>query len=84
MNAARPDRVKVKLVCGGHDHDLCVTVDRGVPPELRCSDDEGAGYGSGGGGGCRVPAGLDGLVARELRENFQTSKRQGFVLIYAA
>lgn len=83
--SGRPDRVKVKLDCGRHQipHDLCVTVDRGVPPELRCADEQDAGYGPGG-GGCTLPPGFDEMVKRELRDNFQASKRQGFVLVRAA
>ena len=75
--------VKVKFDCGkGHAlHELCVQIDRGVPPELRCEPGQPSGISKGGGGGCRVPEDLPGVVATELRDNFQESKRQGYVLI---
>lgn len=74
-------RVSVMFRCAaGHDHQLCVALPRGVPPELRCEPAAPSGYG-GSGGVCRTPADLDGRVLRELRDNLQASKRQGFVLI---
>lgn len=74
--------VKVRFECGrGHSHEICVDVGRGVPPELRCEPGQGSGVTKGGGGGCPVPEDLSGLVAIELRDNFQESKRRGFVLI---
>lgn len=78
-----PDRrVRVVLSCRrGHEHELCVSIDRQVPPELRCDPDAGQGYGPGGGGGCIIPPGIDDLVQRELRDAFQESKRRGYVLI---
>lgn len=75
------NRASVVFRCRtGHDHQLCVTVPRGVPPELRCPNQQAQGFG-GGGGGCAVPVDLQELVERELRESFQESKRRGFVLI---
>lgn len=79
---SKPDvKVLTKVVCGGHEHDICVSVDRGLPPELRCPHQSHGGFGGGTGGGCTLPDHLEDLVARELRENFQESKRQGYVLI---
>jgi hypothetical protein len=79
-------RCKVKLIGRTCDHDLCVPIGRGVPPELRCADSQPPGYGGGGGAtcGCRVPDRLSEVVERELRDNLQESKRQGFVLVSAA
>lgn len=76
-------RVNVRFECdSGHRHPICVRIDREVPPELRCLPDADPGY-SIGGGGCSVPpfTMLAEATARELRENFQESKRQGYVLI---
>ena len=74
------DRAHVVFRCqAGHDHEMCVTVPRGVPPELRCPPEQAQGFG--GGGGCLVPVDLQERVDRELRESFQESKRRGFVLI---
>lgn len=67
----------------GHEHELCIDVQRGVPPELRCPPSQHQGYGAGDGTGCRVPADLEGRVQRELRYAFQESKRRGYVLIQA-
>lgn len=64
----------------GDEHRLCVPVTRGVPPELRCEPGQPAGYGPGG-GGCAIPADIAEQVERALRDNFQESKRRGFVLI---
>ena len=74
-------RCSVRLVCRSSEHDLCYPIGRGVPPELRCDAGKPAGYGSGSGGCCTLPPDLDAQVRRQLRENFQESKRQGFVLI---
>jgi len=75
-------RVSVVFKCRrGDEHQLCVSVSRGVPPELRCTPEQGRGYGSGAGGGCMVPPDLSDRVERELRDSFQESKRRGFVLI---
>lgn len=78
-----PDRrVRVIFSCRrGHQHELCVSIERQVPPELRCTPGAGQGYGPGGGGGCTVPANLSDVVQRELRDAFQESKRRGHVLI---
>lgn len=81
----QPDRyVSVKIECSsGHLHDICVEVDRQVPPELRCEPTAGPGYSKGGGGNCTIPSTRDLAEAtkRELRDNFQESKRRGHVLI---
>lgn len=76
------NRVKVTFRCRAqHAHDLCVALERGVPPELRCSPDQSQGFGGGTGRGCQIPEDLQQRVERELRDAFQQSKRQGFVLI---
>lgn len=76
--------VTVHLICGhGHaPHHLCVAVDRGVPPELRCQPGPPSGGGGGGGGqeSC-IPEDLQARVTAELRDNFQECKRRGFVEI---
>lgn len=81
----QPDRyVSVKVECSsGHLHDICVEISRQVPPELRCSPTAPPGYIQGGRGGCIIPGGprLAELTSRELRDNFQESKRRGYVLI---
>lgn len=78
------NRVSVMFMCrSGHEHPLCVAISRGVPPELRCSSEQGSGYGGGGGGGCTIPPDLVGRVELKLRDEFQESKRQGFVLVIA-
>lgn len=46
-----PHRARTVVECRhGHRHDLCVTTHRGVPPELRCSADQPAGYVTNSGG----------------------------------
>lgn len=82
-----PHRCRVKLIgrrCSGHD--LCVSLPREVPPELRCEPDQPQGYGAGGGVscGCQTPKDLDELVLRELREDLQECRRRGYVVIEAA
>lgn len=82
----QPDRyVTAKIECvKGHPHDVCIEVTRQVPPELRCSPSAPTGYSAGGGGGgCPIPSPerLVELTERELRDNFQESKRRGYVLI---
>lgn len=83
-----PHRCIVKLVGRrGCEHELCVPLRRGVPPELRCADSASDGYGGGGGGvpcGCQTPPDIVELVSRELRDNLMNSRSQGFVLIKAA
>lgn len=83
MIMSAPDRrVRVIFCCrSGHEHEFCVVVERQVPPELRCAPDAGQGYGAGNGPGCAVPANLNDLVQRELRDAFQESKRRGHVLV---
>jgi hypothetical protein len=81
--SSRPDRVRVRYACpGAHEHELCVTVSTGVPPELSCWPDQAPGFG-GSGGGCVIPPGLQRRVEHELRDNLRESKRRGFVLIAA-
>ena len=76
-------RVRTVFQCrSGQRHELCVTVTRGVPPELRCDPDQSTGYGSGGGGGaCIVPPNLDEHVERVLRDDLVEARRRGFVLV---
>lgn len=77
-------RVSVVFECrDGHRHQLCITVGRGVPPELRCGEGAPAGYGHGGGGGCQVPADLRERVERVLRDDLLEARRRGFVLVSA-
>lgn len=80
--SAADHRVSVVYRCGsGHEHELCVPIQRGVPKELRCAEGQSQGFGSGGGGMCRVPADMQDQVDRALRDNFHESKRQGFVVV---
>lgn len=76
--------VTVQFDCNrGHElHTMCIDVGRGVPPELRCPEGQPSGIVRQG-GGCPVPADLRERVIRELRDNFQESKRRGYVLIRA-
>lgn len=78
----QPHRVRVRFQCAaGHQpHPLCLTVSRGLPPELRCPPDEGTGVG-GGPGSCTLPPDLQQRVESELRDNLQEAKRRGYVLI---
>lgn len=77
-------RVRTVFQCRqGHRHDLCVTIRRGVPPELRCGEAQSQGYGPGGGGGCAVPPDLAERVERVLRDRLLEARRQGFVLVTA-
>lgn len=73
--------VLTKVICGGHEHDICVTVHRGVPPELRCPHPSHGGFGGGAGAVCTLPADLAVRVTRELSENLVESRRRGYVLI---
>ncbi|GAB3043001.1 hypothetical protein GCM10027052_26540 [Parafrigoribacterium mesophilum] len=79
--STQTNRVKVKFQCkAGHLHEsICVAIDRGVPPELRCA--LGASSGTSNGGGCKLPDDWQQRVERELRDNFEESKRRGFVLV---
>ena len=75
-------RVRTVFECrSGHRHELCVTVTRGVPTDLRCEPDTGTGYGPSGGSGCVVPRDLDERVERVLRDDLLEARRRGFVLI---
>lgn len=80
----RPEfRVTTHVICDhGHDHTLCVLVSRQVPEVLRCqSTGSPVSLGSGGGSLCHFPADLVSKVEYELRENFQESRRRGYVLV---
>lgn len=84
-NKGGQHRVRAKVRCrNGHEHDLCILVGREVHPDLRCQPEQGAGYAFGGGGGCVLPADLDALAERELREHYQESRRRGWIEIAAA
>lgn len=74
-------QVRVQFMCGrGHQpHVLCIPVNRGVPPELRC--DQPRGY-SPGGGGCPIPPDLEARVRRELEADLEKWKRLGHVVIH--
>ena len=52
-------------------------------PDLRCVPEQGTGY-TLGNGGCALPADLDALAERELREHYQESLRRGWIVIEAA
>lgn len=74
--------VRVVLRCSaGHEHELCVDVQRGVPPELRCPPSQPQGYGAGNGRGCPIPTDLQERVQRELRDSLEENKRGGSILI---
>lgn len=76
-----PHRVRVKFICRSrHEHEICMKIDRGVPPALRCEPQAPHGFAAGG-GGCPIPADMDMRVKRELGRNLQESSRQGYVLI---
>lgn len=81
----QPDRyVSAKVECSaGHLHEVCIEIRRQVPPDLRCESTAPAGYGPGNGGGCHIPghARLVEMAERELRDNFQESKRRGYLLL---
>lgn len=82
MNQESIHRVSVIFKCRhGDAHPLCVTVSRGVPPELRCEPDKPTGYGRNGGGQCLVPADLTVRVERQLNRDLLEAKRRGYVLI---
>lgn len=80
----QPDRyVSIHVVCSqGHEHPLCIEIPHQVPPDLRCAPNAGPGYITGG-GSCTIPpiAELATRAQQELRDNFQESKRQGYVLL---
>lgn len=86
MSGPDPDRgathaVRAKVACGnGHEHDLCIPLKREVHPNLRCQPTEPQGF-SYSGGGCSLPPDLAELAERELRDNYQESRRRGWILI---
>lgn len=79
-------RCRVKLVGRDCEHELCYPITRGVPPELRCSAGQPAGYSSGGFGAscCSVPPDVVAQVERALRDNLQECRRAGYVMVRAA
>lgn len=82
----RPEfRVTTHVICDhGHEHTLCVLVSRQVPPPLRCeSTGSAVDLGPGGGPTCHFPSDLVSRVEYELRENFQESRRRGYVQVAA-
>lgn len=79
-----PHHVSVRLIGRGCEHELCVPIRRGVPPELRCETKSGYGSGSGAPCGCRTPEDLVEQVTRKLRDDLQEMVRLGFVPIHAA
>ena len=58
-------------------------VGREVHPDLRCPPQQNDGFSYGGGGGCSLPPNLSDIVERELRENYQESRRRGWVSVAA-
>lgn len=78
----RRHSVRAKVLCSdGHHHELCIPLRREVHPDLRCPPSEPAGFSHGGGSGCSLPPNLEELAERELRGNFQESRRRGWLLI---
>lgn len=77
------NRCRVVFIGRGCKHDLCYVVDRGVPPELRCSPAEPPGYVNYGGSCCTLPPDMDNRVEHALRFNLQECKRLGYVPIAA-
>ena len=80
------NRVRVMFNCrASHSpHELCIELERGVPPELRCPDGQGAGYSTGGsGGGCNLPKNLAEQVEYTLRQDLEKWKRLEYVEIQA-
>jgi|GEM_PF-2448269 len=83
----QPDfRVTTHVTCDhGHVHTLCVVVSRQVPESLRCdSSGSPVDLGPGTGPSCHFPSDLVSRVEYELRENFQESRRRGYVEVAAA
>lgn len=82
-NDKSQNRVRVKVRCrSGHEHEICVQVHRAVHPDLRCAGGQSDGYSyAGRGGGCVLPQDLESRVERELREEYQESRRRGWVEI---
>ena len=80
----KPDHwVSARVWCDRGDmHELCVQVNRQVPPDLRCTPSGSAGI-NGGGSACHLPQDLQSRVEYELRENLQESLRRGWVKIAA-
>lgn len=73
--------VRAKVACANdHLHDLCIPIRREVHPDLRCQPEEPQGF-SYGGGGCSLPMDLQSRAERELRDNYQESRRRGWILI---
>lgn len=67
------------LICrNGHEHDLCVPYEGGIPDPLRCPHTEHGG--SGGAVGC-LPAELTYLVAQAFRHDRSAAIKRGFVLV---
>lgn len=78
------NRVRVHYRCrGSHEpHEVCIELTRGVPPELRCADEQGPGFSTGGGGGgCILPKDLPERVNHTLRQDVEKWKRLGYVEI---
>ncbi len=65
-----------------HEHHLCVSVGRQVPPDLRCTPGAPS-VAPDGGPACEFPSDLRSRVEYELRENLQESRRRGWVKIAA-
>ena len=80
----KPDHwVSTHVQCDHGDmHELCVRVQRQVPPDLRCTPSGGA-VTNGRGPACHLPQDLESRVEYELRENLQESLRRGWVKIVA-
>lgn len=85
MSRVSGSRGRVRVSHYGHEHELCVTIARGAPPDLCCRPEEGVGYisGSPSSGGCQLPMDLIARVDERLRNDYQESRRRGCVLIAA-
>lgn len=81
----RPEthQLRVCVVCHtGHVHEMGVAVATPIHPALRWQSNESGGY-SDEFLTCRLPADLEGLAERQLREHPAESIQQGFILIAA-
>ena len=87
----RPEWVTTIIHCLRHNRDtvtLCVPVDRGVPPELRCTPSGGSAGGGGGASPLDCPCGgkfdtadLPQRVADAMRRRLGEWIRRGAVVI---
>lgn len=76
----QPNYVKVEIRCGtrGNAISLCVRVDRGVPPQLRCTPSGGAGSSAGSAQTCRKCDALLTKGGNRLSEQVQQLIARGW------